>query len=80
MGTKDFHSFQEQHQAPARGSYFMGKKKLQNKQNWLYDYLSSGLGNKLISFFSSGWSPQETKEAVIKGEAVPLIFQEAGRW
>ena len=78
MGTKDFHSFQEQHQAPARGSYFMGKKA--TKQAKLIIWLPSGLGNKLISFFSSGWSPQETKEAVIKGEAVPLIFQEAGRW
>ena len=49
----------------------MGKKT--NKTNKI-DYL--GLGKKLVSLFF-GLSPQVTKETVIKGKLVPLIFQEA---
>ena len=35
-----------------------------------------GLGKNLVSFSSSGLSPQVTKKAVIKGKVVPLTFQE----
>ena len=52
----------------------MGKATTTTKQTKLI--ISSGLGKKFVFFILIGLSPQVTKETVIKGKVVPLIFQE----
>ena len=58
-----------------RGIYFVGKKNNNNKTNKI-DYFF-GLREEICLFLLIGLSPQVTKETVIKGKVVPLIFQEA---
>ena len=69
--------------SPSQEGATLWVKKQQQQQNKT-DYIntfpfgSSGIEEKLVSFSSSGLSPQLTKETVIKGKSGPLIFLEAG--
>ena len=58
----------------------MGKTTTTNNSGYIntFPFGPSGIEEKLVSFFSSGLSPQVTKETVIKGKSGPLIFHEAG--
>ena len=80
-GARGSHLFLETSSPSQEGAtLWVKKQQQQNKTDYIntFPFGPSGIEEKLVSFSSSGLSPQLTKETVIKGKSGPLIFHEAG--